>query len=316
MEMETLSAQAHRPVMVAEVLAALAPRPGGLYCDATLGAGGHAEEILLRSAPDGRLFGIDRDAAALARAAARLSRFGSRFVAVHGCFGQVEELLSSQGVNPHRLDGLLADLGVSSMQIDAPERGFSFQHAGPIDMRMDPSQGETALSLIERLDEGHLADILYQYGEERHARRIAAALKRAAAAGELVDTLALGRTVLRASPHRDLHKHPATRTFQALRIAVNDELRQLHALLCAAPRLLVPGGRLVVISFHSLEDRLVKQHLQRSQVFSPLQRRPLKPSELESSENPRARSACLRAANLGVSAVPAVEPSASEAPAC
>jgi 16S rRNA (cytosine1402-N4)-methyltransferase len=299
METETPSvrADAHRPVMVVEALAALEPRQGGVYCDATLGAGGHAEEILRRSAPDGRLFGIDRDAAILARTAARLSCFGDRFVPIHGRFSEAVELLAAHGLLPHTLDGLLADLGVSSMQLDTPERGFSFQHAGPIDMRMDQTQGETALELIERLSAETLSDILREYGEERHARRIAAALKRAAAAGELDGTLALARAVLSASPRHESHKHPATRTFQALRIAVNDELRQLHGLLSSAPRLLAPGGRLVIISFHSLEDRLVKRHLLRGGLV-PSPRRPQVASAAELAGNPRARSARLRAASL------------------
>lgn len=298
METEILGAQAHRPVMVGEALAALAPRPGGVYVDATLGAGGHAEQILLNSGPAGRLFGIDRDAASLARATARLARFGERFVGIHGCFGDIAALLAGRGIGPGQVHGLLADLGVSSMQIDQPARGFSFQYAGPIDMRMDVSTGETALELIERIDESRLVDILREYGEERHARRIAGALKRAAVAGELTDTLSLAEVVLRASPTRERHKHPATRTFQALRIAVNDELRQIHALLSAAPQLLAPGGRLAVISFHSLEDRLVKQHLQRGLAWEPVHRRSLTPDEAELAENPRSRSARLRAASL------------------
>jgi 16S rRNA (cytosine1402-N4)-methyltransferase len=264
---------------------------------------------LLRSAPAGRLFGIDRDANAVAYASARLARFGKRFVGIHGCFTEIEELLAAQGVGANKLDGLIADLGVSSMQLDSAERGFSFQHAGPIDMRMDTSSGETALELIARLDERQLFAILREYGEERYARRIAAALKRASADGELVDTLALQQVVLRASPSHGshLHKHPATRTFQALRMAVNDELRQIHGLLSVAPRLLAPAGRLVVISFHSLEDRLVKQHLQRNQEWETLHRRPLAPADLELADNPRARSARLRAARLRLS-VPATVP--------
>jgi 16S rRNA (cytosine1402-N4)-methyltransferase len=205
---------------------------------------------------------------------------------------------------------MLADLGVSSMQLDRPERGFSFQSSGPIDMRMDASSGETALDLIGRASEDSLAAILREYGEERHARRIARALKTAWAAGELADTHALADAVARAAPVREPHKHPATRTFQALRIAVNDELRQLHTLLCTAPQLLKPGGRLVIISFHSLEDRLVKQHFQHAAVvrnagagdgsadapFVALCRKPVEASEEEVRTNPRARSARLRAA--------------------
>lgn len=306
MQTETLSAQAqpHQPVLLEEALAALAPRPGGVYCDATLGAGGHTEQILLRSAPDGRVFGIDRDAAALAHASARLARFGARFIPIHGPFGEAQALLRQHGVAAQALDGLLADLGVSSMQFDTPERGFSFQHQGPIDMRMDLGADETALTLIERLDEDRLSDILREYGEERHARRIAVAIKRAAEQGELCDTLSLAQVVARAIKTRDVSgKHPATRTFQALRIAVNDELRQLHTLLQAAPHLLAQNGRLVIISFHSLEDRLVKHAIQRGTAFTPLYRRSITPTEAELAQNPRARSARLRAATPGVSAV-------------
>ncbi len=303
METESPCAWAHRSVMVAEALAALAPRPGGVYCDATLGAGGHAEQILLRSAPDGLLIGIDRDETALLQAAKRLAPFGDRFIPVHGCFGQIADLLAQKGLDAKPIDGLLADLGVSSMQIDQPARGFSFQQRGPIDMRMDASQGETALQLIDRLDADRLADIVYEYGEERHSRRIAAALKKAAAAQELVDTLALSRTIEQAVPFRDPHKHAATRTFQALRIAVNDELRQIHNLLLTTPRLLGPDGRLAIISFHSLEDRLVKHHFLHGEQWLPLHRRPQSASEAEIADNPRARSARLRSASVNAAAV-------------
>lgn len=304
----SVSANVHRAVMMEEVLRFLAPQPGGIYCDATLGAGGHTEQILRLSAPDGRVYGIDRDPTALQIASERLAPFGDRFIPLHGRFGDAAALLAARGVPP--LSGLLADLGVSSMQLDRPERGFSFQGNGPIDMRMDPSSGETALELIGRLSEESLAAILREYGEERHARRIARVLQSACAGGELLDTHALAEVVARAVPSREPHKHPATRTFQALRIAVNDELRQLHQLLSAAPRLLAPDGRLVVISFHSLEDRLVKQHFQHAAVvrasqdadarppFLALCKKPVEPSEQEVRDNPRARSARLRAAQL------------------
>lgn len=324
--MQNNSASAHCAVMMEEVLRFLAPQPGRIYCDATLGAGGHTEQILLRSGPTGRVYGIDRDPSALQLASARLARFGDRFVPVHGRFADAATLLGELGVTA--VDGLVADLGVSSMQLDRPERGFSFQGKGPIDMRMDPSTGETALSLIGRISDDSLAAILREYGEERHARRIARALKAAHERGELLDTQALAAAVARACPPSEAHRHPATRTFQALRIAVNDELRQLHQLLSAAPRLLAPGGRLVVISFHSLEDRLVKQHFQHAPAvaqsaarshgrlgsqepaiapFIALCRKPVEPSEEEVRANPRARSARLRAAQLNS---PAVEASA------
>ena len=290
--------------MVEEVLRLLAPQAGGVYCDATLGAGGHSEQILLSSGPDGRVFGIDRDRSALALAGERLRRFGDRFVPVHGRFGDLAGLLKTAGAPP--FDGILADLGVSSMQLDQAERGFSFQRRGPIDMRMDGSDGETALDLIARLDDRQLADLLFHYAEERHSRRIAAGLKQAYADGELTDTLALAEVVRRHSvPSRDRHKHPATRTFQALRIAVNDELRQLHRLIEIAPTLLRPGGRLVVLTFHSLEDRLTKQ-LFRRLPWQVLTRRAGVPSDAELAQNPRSRSAQLRAAMLsdGVPASP------------
>lgn len=308
MNTNSASVSVHRAVMMEEVLRFLAPQPGGIYCDATLGAGGHTEQILRLSAPDGRVYGIDRDPTALQIASERLAPFGDRFIPLHGRFGDAAAILAARGVPP--LSGLLADLGVSSMQLDRPERGFSFQGKGPIDMRMDPSSGETALELIGRISEESLAAILREYGEERHARRIARVLQSACAGGELLDTHALAEVVARAVPSREPHKHPATRTFQALRIAVNDELRQLHQLLSAAPRLLAPGGRLVVISFHSLEDRLVKQHFQHAAVvrtshdadasppFLALCKKPVEPSEQEVRENPRARSARLRAAQL------------------
>lgn len=280
--------------MVDEVLSLLDPQPGGVYCDATLGAGGHSEQILLRSGPSGRVLGIDRDRHALQLAQDRLRCFGDRFVPVHGCFGDLARLLSAQGAPP--LSGIVADLGVSSMQLDRADRGFSFQRRGPIDMRMDESSGETALDLIARLDEATLADVLFHYAEERNSRRIAAALKRACAEGLLTDTLALADVVRRISGgERHPHKHPATRTFQALRIAVNDELRQLHQLLQVAPTLLAPGGRLVVLTFHSLEDRLTKQALKQP-PWVVLTRRAGQPSDAEIAENPRARSAQLRAA--------------------
>jgi 16S rRNA (cytosine1402-N4)-methyltransferase len=303
----------HCSVLLEEVVRFLAPQPGGTYCDATLGAGGHTERILEACAPTGRVIGIDRDPEALRIAGERLGRFGDRFIPVRGRFGDLPALLDPIGAD--RLDGIVADLGVSSMQIDEPVRGFSWQGLGPIDMRMDPEHGETALELILRLDDETLANILWEYGEERYSRRIARALKRAASEGELTDTLSLARTVAAACPTRDAHKHPATRTFQALRIAVNDELRQIHSLLTAAPDRLRPGGRIVIISFHSLEDRLVKHQLQRAPSLSlsgappglferaqgpflSLTRKPVEPTDEEIARNPRARSARLRAAEL------------------
>ncbi len=279
--------------MLDEVLTLLSPRAGGVYCDVTLGAGGHAEAILSASSPDGRLIGVDRDQNALALATERLARFGDRFLPIHGRFGDLPSLLSAHRVPP--LSGLVADLGVSSMQLDQAERGFSFMRRGPIDMRMDTASGETALDLIGRLPAEKLADLIYHYGEERASRRIAAGLKQAHNEETLVDTLALAEVIRRLNPSRDRNKHPATRTFQALRIAVNDELRQLNQLLTEAPQLLAPTGRLVIITFHSLEDRLVKLAL-KDAPWAPLQRRAVSSKEEEIAVNRRARSAHVRAA--------------------
>lgn len=303
-------ANLHQPVMADELLRLLAVRPSGVYCDATLGLGGHSERILSALDDDGRLFGIDRDETALGLATSRLERFRAQFRPIHGRFGDLSALLAAAGAPP--LDGLIADLGVSSLQLDRPDRGFSFQSAGPLDMRMDRSQGETALALIDRLDEHSLAAILWEYGEERHSRRVARAIKQALVDGGITDTLTLAAVVARAIPQREPHKNPATRTFQALRIAVNDELRQIHSLLLAAPLVLAPGGRLVIISFHSLEDRLVKQHLtfvpavadaHKSRLtgltqnpFVPLTKGTVTPSDDELAQNPRSRSARIRAA--------------------
>jgi len=300
----------HQPVMVSDVLRFLAVRPGGTYCDATLGLGGHSAEIVAQLGESGLLLGIDRDETALQLATARLSSFGARFRAMHGRFGDLAQQLAAEGIPA--LDGIVADLGVSSLQLDRAERGFSFQARGPIDMRMDRGCGETALEAIVRLDEQKLAAILAEYGEERHSARIARVLKNAATENRLRDTQDIADLVARVVPHKEPHKHPATRTFQALRIFVNDELRQIHSLLLAAPDLLVPGGRLVILSFHSLEDRLVKQHFAFSdrvaqvhsqrgfanahKPFVELFKGALTPSVEEVRRNPRARSARLRAA--------------------
>jgi 16S rRNA (cytosine1402-N4)-methyltransferase len=272
---------------------ALAPREGGLYVDATLGAGGHAEAIL--QIPGTRVVGLDRDAGALALASARLEAFGDRFRILHGRFGDLEERLASIGVT--QVDGLVADVGLSSMQLDDAARGMSFRTEGPIDMRMDRSSGETALDLIDRLDDDELADVIYRYGEERRSRRVARCIKQALAAGDLHTTLDLRRAVVRAvGPARHGGVDPATRTFQGLRIAVNGELDELERLLAAAPRVVAPGGIVAVISFHSLEDRLVKRALRDRDTWRPLTKKPVVPSDEEMAENPRSRSAKLRAA--------------------
>jgi len=297
-----------------ETVALLAPRAGGVYCDATLGGGGHAERILRASEPDGRLIGIDRDPAALAAAGARLSPFGERVTLVHGAFGDARAILQQLGVVP--IDGFVLDLGVSSPQLDRGERGFSFRQEGPLDMRMDPTGGETAEALIRRIGVDELADILRRYGEERYAGRIARAIKEAVMDGSVTSTTELAALVARSVPTRERHKDPATRTFQALRIAVNDELGQLERFLADFPSLVKPGGRVVVIAFHSLEDGLVKNRfrdLAKESGYPPdiaakmglpppvvkvLTRKPLEPSDEEVARNPRSRSAKLRGAEM------------------
>jgi 16S rRNA (cytosine1402-N4)-methyltransferase len=297
----------HVSVLLRETIELLGPRGGGLYVDATLGLGGHAEAVL--AVPGTRLIGLDRDERALAHARERLARFGDRVTFVHGRFGEVESLLAGLGVAG--VDGLLADVGVSSMQIDDASRGMSFRAEGPLDMRMDPSSGQTALELIDSLDDDALADVIYRFGEERRSRRVSRCIKQARAAGELHTTLDLRRAVVRAvGPARIGGVDPATRTFQALRIAVNGELEELVALLDAAKRVVVPGGVVAVIAFHSLEDRIVKRALRDRTAWAPLTKKPLGASDEEIADNPRARSAKLRAARrlepgtVGLSVVP------------
>lgn len=240
----------HRPVLLRETVELLAPRAGGLYVDGTVGEGGHAEAILEACAPDGCVIGLDRDPSAIAAATARLARFGDRFTAIHARFGEMDQVVAGP------VDGLVLDLGVRSPQFDEGDRGFSLIHDGPVDMRMDPSAGETAAELLDRLDLDELTRILGEYGEEPRARRIATAML---AGRPWTSTLALADCVARASGYHGSRVHPATRAFQALRIAVNDELGQLEAGLDAALDLVRPGGRVVIISFHSLEDRIVKR---------------------------------------------------------
>ncbi len=292
----------HRSVLLDATLQALQPRPGGSYLDGTLGGGGHTQALLEASGPDGVVVGIDRDPHALAAASQRLAHFGDRFRPLHGRFGDMAQL--AEPWTP--LDGLLLDLGVSSPQLDHPERGFSFQHDGPVDMRMDPEHGESAAELLDRIDARELADILYRYGEEPRSRRIAAAIVEGR---PWTSTAALAECVERASGYRGSRTHPATRTFQAIRIAVNDELGELQRALDAAPQLVRPGGRVAVISFHSLEDRLVKRHFHkaagkrtaRDEFGNPVEppqgrlvhSRGIAGREAD-PENPRARSARLR----------------------
>jgi 16S rRNA (cytosine1402-N4)-methyltransferase len=292
----------HEPVLLEAVMEWLQPRAGGTYCDATVGMGGHAAAILERSNPDGRLVGLDRDRDALATAKSTLVAFGDRVTLVHTAFSRVGEVLQGLGVVP--VDGVLVDLGVSSPQLDRAERGFSFRSSGPLDMRMDQSAGETVADLLRRLDETALADIIHELGEERFARRIARAIIEARDAGSLDSTGALAAVVARAMPHHERHKNPATRTFQALRIALNDELGQLEAFLDAVTDCLKPGGRLCVIAFHSLEDRIAKRRLRRlagrdgggPARLRILTKHVVVADQAERDRNPRSRSAKLRAA--------------------
>jgi 16S rRNA (cytosine1402-N4)-methyltransferase len=293
--------RAHVPVLLEEVLTWLDPKPAGTYCDGTLGLGGHAAAILERSAPDGRVIGIDRDPAALEAARVTLGPFGDRVTLVHARFSQAREVLDRLGLVA--VDGFLVDLGVSSPQLDRAERGFSFRNDGPLDMRMDPTSGETAADLLRRVDEVELAQIIRDYGEERHAGRVARAIVEARRGGDLDATGKLAALVARAIPRHQYGKNPATRTFQALRIAVNQELDELERFLSVAADCLRPGGRLCVIAFHSLEDRIVKRRLRAlagrdggPAVLRILTKHVVPPSGAERARNPRARSAHLRAA--------------------
>lgn len=284
----------HTSVLREEVVRFVEPRDGGTYVDVTLGAGGHTE-ALLEAAPGARVLGLDRDRAALERAASRLARFGEATQLVCAPFSRVAEEVARLGWLP--VDGIVADLGISSPQLTDPERGMSFRFEGPLDMRMDPTSGETAIDLISRLSDQELADLIYQYGQERRSRRIARCIRQAFEAGELRTTLDLRRAVVRAvGPARVGGIDPATRTFQALRIAVNDELGQLSELLAAAPSVLAPSATLAIISFHSLEDRLVKRAFSVKEVWQKVTPKPVSPSRAEIDKNPRSRSAKLRVA--------------------
>jgi 16S rRNA (cytosine1402-N4)-methyltransferase len=273
----------------------LAVQPDGIYIDATLGAGGHAQEILKRL-ESGRLLGLDRDPQALEVARGRLAGFGEKLIMQHGNFSEIDALHAASGLAP--ADGVLADLGLSSLQLADASRGFSFNLPGPLDMRMDPGSDSTAADLINRTRERDLADLIYQLGEERHSRRIARDIVKAR---PYRLTTELAQVVTRAIPSRaGLHQiHPATRTFQALRLAVNRELENLEQFLDRILSVLRPGGRVVILSFHSLEDRLVKHAFQRWQREGRariLTRKVVRPTEEEVQANPRARSAKLRAA--------------------
>ena len=282
----------HEPVLLAETLELLAVRPGGFWVDGTVGAGGHAAEILRRSAPDGRLLATDRDAEALAAAAQTLAPFGERARLLQADYRELPALLEEPQ------DGILLDLGVSSLQLDRAERGFSLKSDGPLDMRMDQRGGITAADVVNRLPEAELADIIYRYGEERASRRIARRIVETRRRSPFRRTVELAEVVRGAARRpRGRGIDAATLTFQALRIHVNQELEGLGDVLASLARRLAPGGRLVVIAFHSLEDREVKQSFRSLAAagFRLLTRKPLRPGEDEVRRNPRSRSARLRA---------------------
>jgi 16S rRNA (cytosine1402-N4)-methyltransferase len=283
--------RAHEPVLLAESLEALAVRPGGLYVDGTVGLAGHARAILEQSAPDGRLVGFDLDSETLETARAELEAFGERARLVHGDYRGIPEALGEA-----RADGILLDLGFSSVQLDSAERGFSFQQDGPLDMRLDRTQVETAADVVNRMREAELADVIYRYGEERASRRIAGALVAARRQAPILTTQALAAIVRRSARGRP-GLDPATRTFQALRIHVNRELLELGAAFRRIAGCLAPGGRMAVISFHSLEDREAKLSFRElaREGFSLITKKPLGPGPDEVRRNPRSRSAKLRA---------------------
>jgi 16S rRNA (cytosine1402-N4)-methyltransferase len=299
----------HTPVLFHEVLDTLNPIPGGLYVDGTVGAGGHARGILKAISPEGKLLGLDRDPAALEIAESRLAEFGNQVVLIHSSYSRLK--LHLNNLNWKTVDGILLDLGLSSMQLDNPERGFSFRKAGPLDMRFDPSQPLSAADLINESSKDDLADLIFRYGEERYSRKIADAI---IANRPLDDTQELADIIESAIRNKPSRIHPATRTFQALRIAVNQELKALEAFLPTALDALNPGGRLAVIAFHSLEDRIVKQFFRKEskdcicppeipqcvcghkRQLREINRRPIRPEDKEILENPRSRSAKLRVA--------------------
>ncbi|MBI5535300.1 MAG: 16S rRNA (cytosine(1402)-N(4))-methyltransferase RsmH [Deltaproteobacteria bacterium] len=286
----------HVPVLKRETIEAIGPQSGGLYVDATFGAGGHTQ-ALLEAAPGATVIAIDRDRDVLLRTAERLSQFGERLRVIHGKFGDIAQLLQQAAVG--KVDGIMADLGISSMQLADADRGMSFRADGPLDMRMDRTRGETALELIESLDQEELADVIFRYGEERRSRRVARCIKQAQGDGRLQTTLDLRKAVVRAvGPARVGGVDPATRTFQALRIAVNGELDELGQLLESAPEVLAPAGVLAIISFHSLEDRMVKRAFQDRERWEAFFKKPVCASPAETHLNPRSRSAKMRAARL------------------
>jgi 16S rRNA (cytosine1402-N4)-methyltransferase len=304
----------HIPVMIREVIASLQCRAGAVYVDCTVGGGGHAEEILRSTAPDGLLIGIDTDREALDEAAKRLAPFKNRTILVKGNFADMDTILTETNIG--KVDGILLDLGVSSHQLDTAYRGFSFTLDAPLDMRMDPSRGSSAYDLIQTLSEAELERIIRKYGEERMARRVARSIVENRKFAPIRTTADLAAVVIRAFPHEARRQkiHPATRTFQALRIAVNDELTGLQRAIDGGIERLGSRGRFSVISFHSLEDRIVKSafHIGEKGCICPpdfpvcscgrtptlrvVTRKPITPDEEEISRNPRSRSAKLRTA--------------------
>ncbi len=310
MSAATMQDKEHYPVMLPEILSALSPQDGGVYVDGTFGAGGYSRAIL--DAADCQVYAIDRDENACEAATALEGEYSGRFVFLRGRFGDVQSLLSDAGVK--EIDGFVLDIGVSSMQIDQAERGFSFRFDGPLDMRMDASSGQTAADIVNTYDQDDLANVIYEYGEERKSRHIARKIVERRTEREFSRTSDLADVIREAIPKTYKGKiDPATRTFQALRIAVNDELGELERALNASEGILKTDGRLVVVSFHSLEDGLVKRFIKEKEggeqgsrhmpqivttdaVFKALKKKAIKPSDKEVAENPRSRSARMRVA--------------------
>ena len=300
----------HIPVMLNEVLAHLKPVDDEVYVDGTFGAGGYTQAFL--DSADCTVIAIDRDPSAQERAKTLKAKYGERLVFIQGCFGDVEDLLKGAGFE--KVDGFVLDLGVSSMQLDQAERGFSFRFDGPLDMRMDTGSGRTAADIVNSMPERELADLIYKYGEERHSRRVAKTIIERRREKKFETTADLADVVRSVVPRSGDDIDPATRTFQALRIAVNDELGELERALGAAEKILNPGGRVIIVSFHSLEDSMVKDHLRKKSgnapgvsrhslvqpetetpVFDIKSKKSVQPSDEEARGNPRARSATLRA---------------------
>ncbi|MFI3221883.1 MAG: 16S rRNA (cytosine(1402)-N(4))-methyltransferase RsmH [Methylococcaceae bacterium] len=303
----------HLPVMYAEALQQLAIKSDGVYLDCTFGRGGHSQGILDLLGSNGQLLAFDRDADAINADSAQAMSLDNRFKLKHSCFSQLENIVSSDGL-VGKIDGILLDLGVSSPQLDTPERGFSFLRDGPLDMRMDSTTGVSAEQWLSSVDEKELVKVLFEYGEEKFARRIARAILEQRVKSPITTTKQLADLIEDVVPLREKHKHPATRTFQAIRIEINKELDELSTVLDQAIRVLGPGGKLVVISFHSLEDRIVKRFIRNESgakhnpgklpikevdILKGVLKKPskgFKASEQEISQNPRARSAVMRVA--------------------